>query len=146
MLCCGADGGAVDASYDHVAADAAEAARVVALGGGVDASGAVPRVEGRVVVTRSIGNRDLAKYLVPEPHVFVAESAAYEFLILATDGLWDTTSSDEAVRFVRARLAASAASPSRYQDAATALTHEALVRQSQDNIGVCVIDLRNRSG
>jgi len=31
-------------------------------------------------------------------------------------------------------------------DAATALTHEALVRQSQDNIGVCVIDLRNRSG
>ena len=51
-----------------------------------------------------------------------------------------------AVRFVRARLAAAAASPSRYQDAATALTHEALVRQSQDNIGVCVIDLRNRSG
>ena len=146
VLCCGADGGAVDASYDHVAADAAEAARVVALGGAVDASGAVPRVEGRVVVTRSIGNRDLAKYLVPEPHVFVAESAAYEFLILATDGLWDTTSSDEAVRFVRARLAAAAASPSRYQDAATALTHEALVRQSQDNIGVCVIDLRNRSG
>ncbi|KAH8057572.1 cyclin-dependent protein serine/threonine kinase [Aureococcus anophagefferens] len=110
--CCGADGRAVDASYDHVAADAAEAARIVALGGAVDASGAVPRVEGRVVVTRSIGNRDLAKYLVPEPHVFVAESAAYEFLILATDGLWDTTSSDGA---------------------------------SQDNIGVCVIDLRNRS-
>ncbi|KAH8046129.1 cyclin-dependent protein serine/threonine kinase [Aureococcus anophagefferens] len=142
---CGADGRAVDASYDHVAADAAEAARIVALGGAVDASGAVPRVEGRVVVTRSIGNRDLAKYLVPEPHLFVAESAAYEFLILATDGLWDTTSSDEAVRFVRARLAAAAASPSRDQDAATALTHEALVRQSQDNIGVCVIDLRNRS-
>ena len=31
-----------------------------------------------------------------------------------------------------------------WQEAATALTHEALIRGSLDNIGVCVIDLRGR--
>ena len=67
-----------------------------------------------------------------------------EFWVLATDGpgLWDVVSSDDAVRFVRARL--DRRSDHSFQAAATALTHEALVRQSTDNVGVCVVDLQGR--
>ena len=146
VACCDARGRAVRASVDHVASDAAEAARVAALGGAVvTGPGGVARVAGDVVVTRSIGNVDLAPYLSAEPNVVafdLRDDARLEFMVLATDGLWDVISSDDAVRFVRARL--DRRSDHSFQAAATALTHEALVRQSTDNVGVCVVDLQGR--
>ena len=69
----------------------------------------------------------------------------YRFLIVATDGLWDVISSDDAVQYVRARRRQGVETGSAdWQSIAMALTHEALLRGSQDNIGVCVIDLENR--
>lgn len=74
----------------------------------------------------------------------------YQFLILATDGLWDVMGSDEAVRFVQAQLESHSATrettgESRWQRVAMALMHEALIRGSMDNVGVCVVDLHERT-
>ena len=46
-------------------------------------------------------------------------------------------SSDEVVRFAADKLDGAAS----FQAVATALTHEALVRQSSDNVAVVVVDL-----
>jgi len=107
-----------------------------------------------------------------------------EFLVVATDGLWDVMTSEEVVAYVKARRAvipgndgthrvggesgdddhgqhrdaaaapAAAAhghgpregggAPLSWQGVATSLTHEALLRGSSDNVGVCVIDLAGR--
>ena len=79
---------------------------------------------------------------------------SFEFLVVATDGLWDAMSSDEVVAYVKARRQMSSNTPSNapspsptppppmsWQGVATALTHEALLRLSSDNVGVCVVDL-----
>uniref|UniRef100_A0A7S2AVR4 PPM-type phosphatase domain-containing protein n=1 Tax=Octactis speculum TaxID=3111310 RepID=A0A7S2AVR4_9STRA len=172
-LCCAVgkpeDASAVDLSVDHTAMNALEAKRIIDLGGFIETSGEVHRVMGKVAVTRSIGNRPLKRYLSASPHTVILNlshteamgtQVEFRFLVLATDGLWDVMSSEEAVAFVLNRLKHSEAigkegdsdsySDSEgvrmgfWQQAATALTHEALVRGSSDNIGVCVINLQSR--
>ena len=95
------------AKYWRMAADRGHANAQFNLGCCFQNGGGVARVAGDVVVTRSIGNVDLAPYLSAEPNVVafdLRDDARLEFLVLATDGLWDVVSSDDAVRFVRARL------------------------------------------
>lgn len=142
IVCCDANGEPVAATRDHVAADPDEAARIEGLGGRVE-QGRVPRVEGKIAVTRSVGNRDLDPYLSAAPDVFVgdlAEQPTWRFLVVATDGLWDTMSSGEVSRFAEMKLAGRRGDDA-FQAVATALTHEALVRQSSDNVAVVVVDL-----
>lgn len=186
---------------DHTPYSAGERARVEANGGSVEHRG-VLRVNGELAVTRTLGNRRLSRdgVLSSEPDVvFVSrrgvgdvhgnqsgETRGFQhgsggvdggnraaFLVLASDGLWDVVSSQEAVDMVKEVI--QGASPGyrpgvampklvdikagdsstrlsrnyglygpgqAFQVAATALTHEAYVRGSTDNIGVCVVDLR----
>lgn len=63
------------------------------------------------------------------------------FLILASDGLWDMMSNEEAVDMVSDILMTSPENPTALQQAAEALTLESYVRGSRDNIGVAVIAL-----
>lgn len=166
------------------------------------------RVNGELAVTRTIGNRRLSRdgILSSEPDVVfirhgnseassdrgnISNNNAASFLVLASDGLWDVVSSEEAVDMVQevilgasqpSAMATTASVPTiaasgsgsrlsdgtrereqrvrgsdggrvargyglygpgqAFQVAATALTHEAYVRGSTDNIGVCVVDLR----
>ena len=76
--------------------------------------------------------------LIAEPYITRHPLASFQFLIVATDGLWDVVANDEAARFVGERLDGSADAAQR---AAKALAHEALVRQSTDNVCVIVVDL-----
>ncbi len=124
---------------DHVASDASEAARIKQLGGTIIDR----RVEDRVVLTRSVGNRALDPFLIAEPHITRHPLASFQYLIVATDGLWDVVANDEAARFVGERLDGSADAAQR---AAKALAHEALVRQSTDNVCVIVVDLEAHRG
>jgi len=187
--------------------------------------GGMARLNGKLAVTRSLGDRPFKPFTTAEPHTAIltlppsdhrknrlgsssdssssnsstrassssstdassssgaSSSYTFEFLIVATDGLWDVMSSDEAVAYVKARRAQhqdgqhawhqreqqqeqprphadqehqhqgqlpSTLHPSpetpqpqqqppamSWQDVAVALTHEALLRGSLDNIGVC---------
>lgn len=77
--------------------------------------------------------------VIAEPDVYqmsVVEESD-EFLIVATDGLWDVVSSEEAVKFARSDLM-KGKSP---QEAAERLTMVALRRYTADNVAVVVIDM-----
>lgn len=65
-----------------------------------------------------------------------------EFLILASDGLWDVFSSQQAVQFCRGLLKRGV-SP---QEVAEQLVDKALQRKTQDNVVVALVDLLGSEG
>ncbi|PIN21421.1 Phosphoprotein phosphatase [Handroanthus impetiginosus] len=72
------------------------------------------------------------------PDVFqVALGSDDEFIVLASDGLWDYMNSSEAVRFVRNHLR----QHGDVQMASEALAQMALNRRSQDNVSIVIADL-----
>jgi protein phosphatase 1A len=75
------------------------------------------------------------------PHVSTLErSLEDEFIIIATDGLWDTMNSAQAVTFVRSELKKNASHT--MQTIADSLVERALRCRTQDNVACVVIDLR----
>jgi serine/threonine protein phosphatase PrpC len=146
---------------DHVASDKEEQKLVESRGGSVIQTNGLNRVMGSLVVTRSIGDADLAPFLSRIPHVISmtkkqvldacgntdTNNSYLCFLILASDGLWDTVSNQEAIDMVETVVAESILDnnsrswqeTNALQKAAEALTHEAYIRGSTDNIGVCIV-------
>ena len=75
------------------------------------------------------------------PHVnTVSRSIDDEFLIIATDGIWDVMNESQAVTFVHSKLKNNASFS--MTDIADALVRRALRSRTQDNIACIVIDLR----
>lgn len=134
------DGTAIDLSKDHVATDSDEKARVYARGGFVSVTG---RVQGCLMVSRAIGDRSIKRYISATPEVITKQlTPDDDFLILASDGLWDVVSSQEAASLVRSTV--------RVPDlAAKRLCLKALELGSDDNISVIIVffggnvDLKN---
>ena len=62
------------------------------------------RVFGVLAMSRAIGDSYLKPYVIPDPEVRVLErkDGEDEFLILASDGLWDVVSNEVACNVVRA--------------------------------------------
>lgn len=86
-------------------------------------------------VSRIKFNGDL---VIASPDVFeVTLEPDAEFLLLASDGLWDYMKSTEAVTFVRSQLR----QHGNVQRACEALGRAALDRRSQDNISIVIADL-----
>jgi serine/threonine protein phosphatase PrpC len=53
---------------------------------------------GELAVSRAIGDHCLRPYVIPEPELLLVERCAQdEVLVLASDGLWDVVSNQEAV-------------------------------------------------
>ena len=154
----------IQLTVDHVAADSNERMRIEHRGGVVSSRGGVLRVNGTLVLSRSIGDAHLAKYLSRTPNVVAMtkeevrekcklskEEDAYNttimpcFIILASDGLWDVIENQEAVDLVEQVIQKyhiiheSGWEGGAFQEAAELLTQEAYVRGSTDNIGVCVV-------
>ncbi|KAL2550800.1 Protein phosphatase 2C 57 [Forsythia ovata] len=76
--------------------------------------------------------------VIASPDVFqVALGSDAEFILLASDGLWDYMNSSEAVNFVRSQLR----QHGDVQMASEALAQMALNRYSQDNISIVIADL-----
>lgn len=88
---------------DHRASDPAESRRIRSLGGEIHAAVSTDdsaRVAGELEVTRSFGDAAL-KYCIKADPDYQEHSLATdgdEFLILATDGVWDVVSDATAVR------------------------------------------------
>lgn len=146
---------AIPLSNDHKPNREDEYARIEAAGGKVIQWNG-HRVFGVLAMSRSIGDGYLKPWIIPEPEVtFTPRAREDECLILASDGLWDVMSNEEACEVARKRiliwhkrnigmpiergvdgvdLAA--------QAAADYLTMLALQKGSKDNISVIVVDLK----
>jgi protein phosphatase 1L len=89
------------------------------------------RVGGVLAVSRAFGDKLLKQYVVVDPEIREeVVDDTLEFLILASDGLWDVVSNEEAVALTR-----SIQDP---EEAAKKLLQEAYKRESSDNI-TCVV-------
>jgi protein phosphatase 1L len=124
-----------DMSVDHKPGREDEKKRIENLGGRIIYYGTW-RVEGVLAVTRAIGDRRLKKYVSAVPEIQERKlQSDDEFLILATDGVWDVLSSQEAVDVIMA-------CGDDTREMARRLTETAYKRGSMDNITSLVIDLR----
>jgi len=95
---------AVNLTKDHKPNDQTERSRIVALGEKVEWDGYVHRVLD-LSLSRAIGDR-FAKPVVSS-NVDIAQHRIREddeFIILASDGLWDVMSSQEAVTFIHEKM------------------------------------------
>ncbi|XP_047329372.1 protein phosphatase 2C 37-like [Impatiens glandulifera] len=102
------------------------------------------RVLGVLAMSRAIGDHYLKPFVISEPEVTVTDRTAEdEFLILASDGLWDVVSNETACAVVRMCLLSGAGGGDKAcSDASIVLTRLALARHSSDNVSVLVVDLR----
>ncbi|KAL3332367.1 hypothetical protein AABB24_032780 [Solanum stoloniferum] len=142
-------------SIDHKPNREDECSRIEELGGKV-INWDGHRVSGVLAVSRSIGDRYLRPYVIPDPEMmFVSRAKEDDCLILASDGLWDVLTNEEACDVTRRRILlwhkknGGTLSSERgdnvdpaAQDAAEYLTRVALQRGSRDNISVIVVDLK----
>uniref|UniRef100_A0ACD5TCH6 Uncharacterized protein n=1 Tax=Avena sativa TaxID=4498 RepID=A0ACD5TCH6_AVESA len=128
-----------------------------------------PRVRGILAMSRAIGHEILKPEVICEPEIMITiRSDDDDFLILASDGLWDVISNNMACGVaMECKKYGSPASfhavgsgqaehnsnygtlvgqqlDPRCYEAATLLGRLALSRQSSDNISVVVIDLKVR--
>lgn len=146
-------------SEDHKPNLESERVRVESLGGKVMFSGcwrvAHDELPIRLAISRSFGDHQL-KFNLPESCTGPLVSAVPEitrfnltpedeFIILATDGLWDRVQDEEAVAIVRKHFEANEDGEGNYEraikSAANELIELALNRRSFDNITVLIMTL-----
>ena len=110
-----------------------EKERVLMAGGGVACVYGTWRVNGTIAVTRSIGDINIKYLLIPDPEItsFRASDCGDEYLLIASDGLWDVMTFNEVAEFVNH-------SPSR-QNICKLLCEEALTRKSKDNVTIVIV-------
>ncbi|XP_013200683.1 protein phosphatase 1L [Amyelois transitella] len=138
---CDSRGNAIPVSFDHKPQQVREQKRIEAAGGYIAFNG-VWRVAGILATSRAMGDYPLKdkKFVIADPDIltFNLDDHKPMFLVLASDGLWDTFSNEEAVKFIKERL-------DEPDYGAKSLTLQAYYRGSVDNITVLVINfLQNR--
>jgi serine/threonine protein phosphatase PrpC len=140
---------AYDLTRDHKPDDPLETARIEALGGQVvwcgdrDNTGnpiaetGIYRVNGNLALSRAVGDRSERPHVTADPEIITAPilEGVDDFIIIATDGLWDVFDSDDAVDFVLS----SRQDGHQLERIATLVVEEALRRGTYDNITVVII-------
>ncbi|KAL8498917.1 hypothetical protein ACS0TY_022037 [Phlomoides rotata] len=144
-------------SMDHKPNREDEYERIEAAGGKVIQWNG-HRVFGVLAMSRSIGDRYLKPWIIPDPEVMVVPRAREdECLVLASDGLWDVMTNEEVCDVARKRIqhwhkTVGPTLPLEMNDgihpasqyAAEYLSKRALHKGSKDNITVVVLDLKAR--
>jgi serine/threonine protein phosphatase PrpC len=150
----------IQLTKDHVASDELERRMVESRGGQIMVLNGLARVNGSLAITRSLGDASLSDVLSQEPHIVALSQDELSamcgrvsermpcFLIIASDGMWDTMTNQEAVDMVSEVISSSLRNTTAdwretavLQHAAEALTLEAYARGSTDNIGVYIAAL-----
>lgn len=146
---CTKDGKATVISDSHLPGKEEEKERITKSGGAVVWFGNW-RVNGLLSVSRSIGDYSLENIVIADPYMNqIPRSPDQDFIILATDGLWDVMKHQEACDFVRnfinendeqipqEKLAERKLI--RRKEVANEMVEEAKRRKSTDNISVLLI-------
>ncbi|XP_068660856.1 probable protein phosphatase 2C 74 [Aristolochia californica] len=113
-----------------------ERIRIENSGGYVNSHNGVWRVHGSLAISRAIGDSHMKDWIISEPEISTIDLGSdCEFLILASDGLWDKVSNQEAVEVVLRH---------KYSvEACKKLIDMACSRGNKDDITVMVVDLQN---
>uniref|UniRef100_A0A3Q2XGX3 Protein phosphatase 1L n=1 Tax=Hippocampus comes TaxID=109280 RepID=A0A3Q2XGX3_HIPCM len=139
---CDKDGKAIPLSHDHKPYQLKERKRIKKAGGFISFNGSW-RVQGILAMSRSLGDYTLKNLnvVIPDPDIlsFDLNKLQPEFMILASDGLWDTFSNEEAVRFVRERL-------DEPHFGAKSIVLQSYYRGCPDNITVMVVKFKGKAG
>jgi protein phosphatase 1L len=127
-------GTAIELTNPHSPQREDEKDRLRAAGGAVVWFGTW-RVNGVLAVSRSIGDNNLKHCVIADPEITRFKIGPDdEFLLIATDGLWDVVKVDESITLVKEieRTKGRAAVPDE-------LCEEALRRGSKDNVSIIVV-------
>lgn len=142
---------AVELTRDHKPNDEREKARIRALGEDVewDPYGQLFRVRD-LSLSRAIGDRFAKPAVSSEAEIkhFPLLEGQDEFIILASDGLWDVMSSQEAVDYVHESLRNDDIKLKDHvprESIARKVANEALERGSADNVCVVIVWLCNKA-
>lgn len=129
---------AIELTNDHKPDRPDETDRILSVGGTVEKTemgGSIPRVNGHLAVSRSFGDlrmKETQRYVSAEPEMSVLQLTPEDkFFILASDGLWDVLTNQEAVDFVRRDSSKS--------KAARNLVKRALKIGTTDNVSALVV-------
>jgi serine/threonine protein phosphatase PrpC len=146
-LVCSCDGTAQRLSVDHTAKEPDEIKRVQSVGGAVFLGCLADPRDGdaEITVTRGLGNFNLEPGFTPQPHVcdpIDLSAPSSEFVVLASDGIWDMVTDQEAVTLARDKLL-NGWSP---QAVAQFLAETAEARGSKDDTSVIVFSISARLG
>jgi protein phosphatase PTC1 len=130
VLCRG--GKAIRLTQEHKASDEIEAKRIQSVGGFIING----RVNGQIVITRSLGDHLMKDYIIGEPYLQYEKLTDKDtHLVVACDGLWDVCDDQGAVDFVLKYPDADAAELSKR------LLVKALQDGSTDNLSIIVVKL-----
>lgn len=138
---CDKSGKAFNLTIDHKPNNEQERERIELAGGEIYQLRGIWRVQG-LAMSRSLGDILLKgdKNIIiatPDVHVYDLKKYKPQFMILASDGLWDVISSQDAVDFIKRRY-------SRQPDyGAKELVLRAVQLKSNDNITVLIVIFKN---
>ncbi|KAG7343758.1 serinethreonine phosphatase [Nitzschia inconspicua] len=137
-----------DLTRDHKPNDPIEKQRIESIGGSVIWCGDVDfyghpieergiyRVNGILALSRAIGDRSERPHVTATPDMVAVDvEEGDDFVVLATDGLWDVMDSAEAVEYVKFVLESGLSK----EKVASQMVQEALRRGTYDNITVLII-------
>ncbi|KAI0519870.1 hypothetical protein KFK09_007331 [Dendrobium nobile] len=133
-------GAAKALTSDHRPSRDDEKDRIESLGGYVDCCRGVWRLQGSLAVSRGIGDSHLKQWVIAEPETSIIKiEPECEFLILASDGLWEKVSNQEAIDIARP-LCMDPQRPSPLS-ACKKLVNLSVSRGSMDDISVLIVQL-----
>ncbi|XP_022718389.1 probable protein phosphatase 2C 2 isoform X1 [Durio zibethinus] len=113
-----------------------ERLRIESSGGFVHCRNGVWRVQGSLAVSRAIGDFHLKQWIISEPEIKTLPlTSDCEFLIMASDGLWDKVNEQEAVNVVLRER--------NVQESCKKLVDISCGRGNIDDITVMVVNLEN---
>lgn len=138
---CNSNGNAINLSTDHKPLNKKETRRIKEANGKILYNSGAWRVRG-LSMSRSLGDYQRKagnNIIISKPDIFRFDLNEYrpKFMILASDGLWDVMTSQEAVNFIKSRYL-------RKTDfGAKALAKRAIQLNSMDNITVLIVVFKN---
>jgi len=101
------------------------------------------RVNGQLSVARALGDSNLSPYVIPHPDVYEQVVSKYdEFMVLASDGIWDVLTPDDVVKLVvnhQKRTSFKEADSTDAKVIAELIKDAAYNKGSNDNMSVVVI-------
>lgn len=130
---------AIPLTFDHKPNRKDEYFRITQSGGQVTQSSAqdVPRVNGVLAVSRSIGDFALVPFVSWRPEITqYTYSEKNNYIILATDGVWDVLSNEDVIRIVNNAIVQN--QPKKVGESIISLSR---LRNSQDNICIVIVFL-----